>query len=380
MREYLKHYKMRLTVLSPIFIGSGNEILKKEYLFLNGRRHIGVLDTVSLYLEMKKRGREKEFETFLLKSNDDLSKWVLDNRRIITLQEVEQYLKYKLFISLDTPLEKGIKPQILECMKDPYGFAYIPGSSIKGMLRTVLLGADILKHSQRFDALKKRLQKRLQNSLHFFGRRKDYLKEEISKIEQLEFHTLNRLNKDKDKDNAVNDSLSGFIVSDSSSVGMEKIILCRKIDRNVDGDENKLPILRECVVPGTSLDFTITIDESLCKITIDDVLKAVDVFSDNYYDRFVSAFQGFDRYQSGTVFLGGGTGFANKTVIYNLFHQKDAVLSTQTILKYTIGKKYNEHKHQDDLKKYKISPHTLKCTHYEGRTVQMGMCRLDKRD
>lgn len=374
MREYLKHYKMKLTVLSPIFIGSGNEILKKEYLFLNGRQNIGILDTVSLYLEMKKRGREKEFETFLLKSKDDLSKWVLDNRRIISLQEVEKHLKYKLCISLDTPLERGTKPQILGCMKDPYGFAYIPGSSIKGMLRTVLLGADILSHSQRFDNLKKRLK----DALHLSERRNDYLKKEISEIEELEFHTLNRPNTKK-KD-AVNDSLSGFIVSDSSSVGMEKIALCQKIDRTVDGNENKLPILRECIVPGTSLDFTITIDESLCKITIEDLLKAVDIFSENYYDRFVSAFQGFDRYKPGTVFLGGGTGFANKTVIYHLFNQKEAALSTQNILKATLGKQYNVHKHQDDLRRYGISPHMLKCTHYKGRTVQMGMCRLDKRD
>ena len=42
-------------------------------------------------------------------------------------------------------MEKG-RMQIMNFMRDPYGNPYIPGSSIKGMLRTILLAADIMKN------------------------------------------------------------------------------------------------------------------------------------------------------------------------------------------------------------------------------------------
>ena len=32
--NYLKHYEMELIILSPVYIGSGEKIGKKEYIFL----------------------------------------------------------------------------------------------------------------------------------------------------------------------------------------------------------------------------------------------------------------------------------------------------------------------------------------------------------
>ena len=36
------------------------------------------------------------------------------------------------------------------------------------------------------------------------------------------------------------------------------------------------------------------------------------------------------------------------------------------------------HKHEDDLRLYGISPHTIKCTYYHDQLLQMGLCQLDK--
>ena len=43
---------------------------------------------------------------------------------------------------VDRSEEKG-RLQIMTCVTDPYGNPYIPGSSLKGMLRTILLSKDI---------------------------------------------------------------------------------------------------------------------------------------------------------------------------------------------------------------------------------------------
>ena len=38
----------------------------------------------------------------------------------------------------------------------------------------------------------------------------------------------------------------------------------------------------------------------------------------------------------------------------------------------------NLHKHEDDLRLYGISPHTIKCTYYHDQLLQMGLCQLDR--
>ena len=54
MRRVLKTYHLELKVCGPVYVGSGSEIQKKEYLFLN-RNKVGVVDINKLFLLAKKR-------------------------------------------------------------------------------------------------------------------------------------------------------------------------------------------------------------------------------------------------------------------------------------------------------------------------------------
>ena len=49
----------------------------------------------------------------------------------------------------DRSEEKG-KLQVMTCITDPYGNPYVPGSSLKGMLRTILLSRDILQNREKY--------------------------------------------------------------------------------------------------------------------------------------------------------------------------------------------------------------------------------------
>ena len=42
--NYLKHYEMELIILSPVYIGSGEKIGKKEYIFLPLKKRVLVPD------------------------------------------------------------------------------------------------------------------------------------------------------------------------------------------------------------------------------------------------------------------------------------------------------------------------------------------------
>ena len=139
MKHALEAYDLEIKAVGPIFVGSGYEIQKKEYAFLN-KNIVGVIDVEKLYQLAKKRYLTTDFENFMLKDvREDLKHWSIRNK--ISMSELEKCMKYTMNAG-DIQMEKG-RMQIMACAVDPYGNPYIPGSSIKGMLRTVLLCAII---------------------------------------------------------------------------------------------------------------------------------------------------------------------------------------------------------------------------------------------
>ena len=90
-----------------------------------------------------------------------------------------------------------------------------------------------------------------------------------------------------------------------------------------------------------------------------------------YEDNFLSKYKTMDKLTADSVYLGGGAGFVSKTIIYALFQKTEGIKMIQNIFEKTDVPKV--HKHGQDLK-YGVSPHILKCTHYRGKTVQMGLC------
>ena len=83
-------------------------------------------------------------------------------------------------------------------VKDAYGLPYIPGSSLKGMHRTILLSYDIHLNKDKYCDVKDALERI--NS----GVRKSILAKENREIEHLSFNQLDRT---KEKYDDVNISL-----------------------------------------------------------------------------------------------------------------------------------------------------------------------------
>ena len=151
MQEYLKQYEVTLQTVGPVFIGNDKEIKKKEYIFL-GKNKVGIFDIPKLYQELKRRGKSQKFEEYLMGNRrEDLTTWLFHER--IQIKDVKPFLKYTLDCE-ETAVENKKQLQIMEMIKDPYGNPYIPGSSLKGMLRTILLCYD-LKNNQDKYAVKK---------------------------------------------------------------------------------------------------------------------------------------------------------------------------------------------------------------------------------
>lgn len=367
MKRMLKCYEVTLRTIGPVFVGSGREINKKEYVFLS-RGEVGIIDIRRFYMELQRRRKAAEYEQYLLSnSRDDLTRWLKSQK--MTVEDIRPYVKYTMDCG-DAVLEKGAgRLQVMECLKDPYGQPYIPGTSMKGLLRTILLTQDIMKHSHKYD---KSMEKLLHNSYNA-EKRQRYLKKEIDEIEASSFRTLNRQGKDIKPNDAVNDYMQGVIVSDTEPVREDKLVLCQKVDVHVDGTERKLPILRECIKPDTELHFTITIDTAISGLGEQEIRNAVSDFARNYEINYARAFPKVFDMKDDCVLLGGGAGFVSKTIIYPLLGKKRGLEVTTNIFDRTKVPKV--HKHARD-KEYGVSPHVLKCTRYQGELIPMGVCHV----
>ena len=368
MKRQLKSYQITLTVAGPVFIGSGKEISKKEYLFLQSKK-IAVLNIEKFYDMLTKKHLQREYEKYMLSNQkENLAIWLRNNK--ISMTDVSPCIKYRLE-NQDSVIEKGRSLQIMECVKDPYGNPYIPGSSVKGMLRTILLCNDIIENPGKYNSCRDTMNRELFSEDNYRGRkpsRNRILSKVIQEAEEKCFHLLRRSD---NKGEAVNDILAGLIVSDSEPLDIKDLVLCQKIERHPDGAEKKMNLLRECLRPGTKIRCSLTVDESLCSFTGAQIMRAIEQFSELYYENFLKRFVNTDRLMPNTVYLGGGSGFVSKTVVYALFPGKEGIRVLQKIFDKT-GVPLN-HKHSKDHQ-YGVSPHILKCTYCQGKTYQMSMC------
>ena len=61
MNNFLKHYRLKIHTLSPVAVGSGEKIGKKEYIYLPAKKRALVPDIEKMYAEslpQKRVGRE----------------------------------------------------------------------------------------------------------------------------------------------------------------------------------------------------------------------------------------------------------------------------------------------------------------------------------
>ena len=366
MKDYLKVYKAKILVMSPTFVGNGKDISKKEYRLSTEEQKVVIYDPVKFYQLMQKAGKVPQYENFLMNdSRYDLETWMSDNR--INISSVDDAIRYS--VSCGDRMEFGkSKVQIMEFAKDPYGLPYVPGSSIKGMLRTILLGYEIIQNPDKYRKEAEQIKR-----FHSDWPDRKYYRRETSDIEIRTFNTLDR--EDVKTENAVNDNLQGLIISDSKPLRLDDLVLCQKIEYHTNNEEKSLNILRECLRSGTNIEFTITIDTQVCPYDADKIMEAIKVFNDMYYDCFLSKFNSKKR-PADTVYLGGGAGFVTKTVIYSLFGADEGVTVAENIFRNTLKRDvFAQHGHRNDSR-YGVSPHILKCTRKDGKRFQIGMCQF----
>ncbi len=100
-----------------------------------------------LYRFLQEKRLTDAYESFMLNERNDFSDWLRTYH--ILDEQCRPWIAYTLD-SGDAVFATRGKKEIATFVKDAYGCPYVPGSSLKGALRTALLAAMIMEQPQQF--------------------------------------------------------------------------------------------------------------------------------------------------------------------------------------------------------------------------------------
>lgn len=260
-----KRYRLTLTVEGLVHIGDGGKYGKKDY-FLTKQGTIAILNAPSFVSKLD-HDQLDDYCEFLKKDSRTGLQEYLDRKK-----GFDAVVQGARLYTLDARLTRARRGSyqyfdIWRFVKDAHGCPYVPGSSIKGMLRTAILISLIARDREAYEKLYDRgevLKKRQRTDVDI--QRKAFW------VGQL----------DRDGDSAVNDVLRYLSVSDSDPLSVDDLVLAKKYDKFSQKDDgrhkkklgkisdeeayyqgNELNIYRECLRPGTTIRTTLTVDERI---------------------------------------------------------------------------------------------------------------------
>lgn len=425
----MKIWEMKLTCITPVHIGNGVFYNPIQYIYVppvqpqkipfsskktpiqpNNVGKIYFLNESKWFDYLYENGVIDSFAKDLLKkikSDETLSihDWLdaqIKNKRLGSCRNFNRskeisYLQQCGAVYPPEPVYLGSKPKksrdelgsdqeqktkntinnVLPFIRSSNGKCYIPGSSIKGAIRTALLAYDIKQNPDKYegcwhkavtfskemsqlnDELEEvnfqlaELQKKQQKEGDDFEKEKELKSQADGIEEQLKklFVKINKLTDEIQKmfshlekheagynkrNDALNDLFKYLQVSDASTVKPLKtdkpleMCVVQKVDLGVK-KRNTLPLFRECIVPNNVLSFTISVDdkaiERLGASRIEDILKALRDFADLQYDlqadvydciKNVDPREALEQLRDSNLVLGGGAGYLSKTIMYAL--------------------------------------------------------------
>ena len=364
---HIERIPVHLSVLSPLFIGGGQaaDVNKKNSVRLEGKPYLLIPNEDRLIAELDRLGLLDAYERFLLGPvTASLGDFFEQNG--IEATENAPWVSYLLECRED-------RIQTLKTfIKLPDGRPYIPGSAIKGTMRTAYL-AYLMKDRER-QALLDNIS--LNPKKRWTGPEENPLR-------------LLRLNEKRPYD-PVNDLLKGLAVSDSSPIGVDALVVTRKLDYKVSTDqsEGKMPLLRESLRPGTETAFTLSLDTGIFPLRhLEELKQALIQRHETLLARYDTQFGG-DVYAplplpegALPITLGAGNGFQTKSLLY--------VVSDPERVR-SIGHKtlhaqfYNEFKRNGTYPVQPGSslpaPYCFKRTEYHGRYYPYGRCAISLGD
>lgn len=257
-------FEFKLTTLAPVFIGSGDKYTSKQYIYENGSYYFP--DFMKLYQKLSKNPRDVQaFENYLLTPKGNQRKMRLTEFLNSINFDDRDLGGYKVKATgFETDKRPDSLNDIAQFIKDPYGYPYIPGTSLKGAIKTILINT------------------------YFKGQEIPW--------------------------GGTDDIFNEIRVADSAPFEKEQLVICQKWDFNLTKEPKPLPLTRECLKPHSKATIQIVTTSSRAAGLIASLRDYADDFYKQYQQRFLGQLPAeYEQdYFNHVIYLGGGTGLWTK--------------------------------------------------------------------
>lgn len=394
-----------LVTVAPVHVGSGEIRRANEYLydkahsmayFLNETRWVAFLDKRQLmepflaYIEESSRQLVEAGSCFRGKNLWD---WL--RAQGVQPREMEALAVRRTRAERCVISKKGSLNDVHLQMALSDGRPYVPGSTIKGALRTGILYRLIRQEPERFRGFWQKILREAESRDKLHDKEKAWQRA----IKSLETQALHTLRVEKESREMVNSALRGLRVSDAAVAKREtETLLLQKLDAttkpNRQGITSKtLPLFRECIPPGRRLHFTLTADFSMLRTigitSFEDIFQGLRAYTAQALalleEEFPKYRPKFEEAREADCFLGGGTGFLSKTLVYALAPDaRQAREFTAHFLDEKFGRfdrkegKWRPTHHHVTLDRAELSPRTLKLAATAQEEWLLGLCRFEE--
>lgn len=377
IKDVYTTFTIKMNIKSPIFIGSGDELNKTRYYFNPSTKDVKIVDDKKLRAFLAKHSLFENFQEYLMKNGDygNLVAWLGENRINIDSVDIWKYsIKAKNIKPKDVKRNKTVQlNNIKTFVKNSNGCPYVPGSSIKGAIRTALLYLELMENRAKYSGYWKRVA--------YLNNGRD-IKRELEKIiKELEKEVFGSIQENLFK---------ALRVSDSSEVDISNLFVGQRADFPIHKSTvSRMPVCYEFMAEDTELCFSLEIDESLNVggfFTKERIEKALCEFA-KFQNRLYTAFQAkdvpdiympneIDEKEEPNLCIGGASGFWSKTVVYAL---ADDYQSAVCVLRQLFSSQFDRgskgHKHAELDKK--VSPHAMKLIESDGDFIPIGWTRIE---
>ena len=361
--QHLERFRITLETVSPVFIGSSAKISKKELVMLPNEGKVLIPNLNKLISILAEKNSLNAYEEYLVDETNRKSLRNFLSEQCIPVSANAPWVQNCLYCSSNDIRNINVLHQFI---KDNQGNPYIPGSSIKGAIRTALLA--YLSSERDIHSVK---DSTVQN-----------IRQRKQGIEEYPLRTLKLNAKQGKEKDAVNDLLRSLQISDSSPFNQDSLVICKKLELTKDGKVKGIdngrnsspPLYRECLRPGLMTHFYLTIDKNLARDEISiqiikDALKQWIKIQNDYVNRFDQWGLNLKGLEGSNIpiVLGGGVGFQSKSLLMKLKEDRDNTI--HFILKNTFKGRYKNS--PDDP-----GPYRMKLAQYNGAFYPMGRCSL----
>lgn len=298
-----KTYRVTLTALGPIFIGSGEKLKKYEYIFDKPKKVAHMIDHTKFTKYLLEKNLLDDF-TSRVNSHFDLYDYLVNKKGIVFMPLVKYSVPVAQFRTevknrFGKPISSPPMNDLNTFVKDAFGRPYIPGSSLKGALRTAILN-------------------------------------------------------DLKEDTKENEVFAHLQVSDSETIDLENLKVYQKVDYSKTA--KPLPLYRECLKPNTEITFTVSFDDEY--LTLKKIQNALHKTYQHYYIKWLKggkvgetllkgvydshadelkkntfALDQPSQNQGEIIYIGGGAGLVSKTLHYKSKNRDQARNDSFDILK-----------------------------------------------